>query len=69
MPYTPFYEKFPDIAENEARSLIIQGDSGIKGDRFVLTFALNIGTPHLIFPACGKRSALSLEFTGMRNNL
>jgi hypothetical protein len=34
MPYVPFHEKFPDIAENETRSLIICGDSELPDDTY-----------------------------------
>lgn len=39
MPYTPFYKKFPDIAENETRSLIINSDPELPDDKYVFTEA------------------------------
>jgi hypothetical protein len=39
MPYVPFYFKFPDIAENETRSLIIHDDPDLPDDRYILTEA------------------------------
>ena len=39
MPYAPFHETFPDIAENETRSLIIHSDSELPDDKYVFTEA------------------------------
>ena len=36
MPYTAFYSKFPDIAEQETRSLIIRGDPELPDDIYSL---------------------------------
>jgi len=35
MAYAPFYERFPDIAENETRSLFIKGDPELPDDQYV----------------------------------
>ncbi|MGK5094457.1 SEC-C metal-binding domain-containing protein [Deltaproteobacteria bacterium TL4] len=34
MPYAPFHEKFPDIAEHETRSLTIYGDPELPDDKY-----------------------------------
>lgn len=39
MPYTPFHDRFPDIAENETRSLIIHGDPELPDGRYIFTEA------------------------------
>ncbi len=39
MSYAPFHEKFPDIAKNETRSLIIHSDSELPDDKYVFTEA------------------------------
>jgi hypothetical protein len=35
MPYAPFSDKFPDIAENETRSLIIKDDIELPDDQYL----------------------------------
>ncbi len=35
MPYTPFYERFPNIAEKETRSLTIYGDHELPDDKYI----------------------------------
>ena len=35
MPYTQFYDKFPDIAEKETRSLIIHDDPELPDDQYI----------------------------------
>ncbi|GBD96738.1 MAG TPA: hypothetical protein ENG83_14620 [Nitrospirae bacterium] len=39
MPYIPFHSKFPDIAENETRSLIVLADPDLPDDRYIFTEA------------------------------
>ena len=39
MSYAPFHDKFPDIAENETRSLIIHSDSELPDDIYIFTEA------------------------------
>ncbi len=39
MPYASFYKRFPDIAENETRSLIIKNDSELPDDQYIYTEA------------------------------
>jgi len=39
MPYAPFDMRFPDIAENETRSLIIKDDPELPDDQYVFTEA------------------------------
>lgn len=39
MPYAPFYDRFPDIAENETRSLIIHSDPELPDDKYMFTEA------------------------------
>ncbi len=39
MPYVSFHEEFPDIAENETRSLIIYDDSELPDDTYIFTEA------------------------------
>lgn len=36
MPFIPFYTKFPDIAEQETRSLIMRGDPELPDDTYAL---------------------------------
>ena len=37
MPYTMFYDRFPDIAERETRSLIVLDDPDLPPDTYALT--------------------------------
>lgn len=39
MPYVPFHSRFPDVAENETRSLIIHGDPDLPDDTYIYTEA------------------------------
>ncbi len=37
MPYTVFYDRFPDIAERDTRSLIVLDDPDLPPDTYALT--------------------------------
>ncbi len=39
MPYAPFDDRFPDIAENEIRTLITHGDPDLPDDQYIFTEA------------------------------
>lgn len=64
MPYVPFQDRFPDIAQNETRSLIIIGDPILPDDKYFFTEAYcdepNCDCRRVFFNVFSEKSGKSL---------